>query len=49
MDHDQDGFINLEELHTFLKERQGQNIAMTDLQKLVLSIDTDRNGKINYN
>lgn len=49
IDDNQDGYITIEELHEFLKEKQGENVAMTDLQKLVLSIDTDRNGKINYN
>jgi calcium-dependent protein kinase len=32
-----------------LLQKQGENIALNDLQKLLLSIDTDRNGKINYN
>ena len=32
-----------------MSTRQGENIAMCDLKSLVVSIDTDRNGKINYN
>lgn len=49
IDHDQDGYITINELHEFLSQRQGESIALNDLQKIVISIDTDRNGKINYN
>ena len=49
IDDDQDGYITVEELHEFLLSKQGEEVGFQDLQKLVLSIDTDRNGKINYN
>ena len=49
IDDDQDGYITVEELHQFLLSKQGEEVGFQDLQKLVLSIDTDRNGKINYN
>ena len=49
IDDDDDGYITIEELHQFLNTKQGENVALVDLQKMVASIDTDRNGKINYN
>lgn len=45
MDKNKDGYITLKELHKGL----GKNFSLEDIQKIMDSVDTDKNGAIDYN
>lgn len=45
LDKNKDGYITLKELHKGL----GENYDLKDAQKILESVDTDKNGAIDYN
>jgi calcium-dependent protein kinase len=48
IDTNSDGYLTIEELQAAL-EKQHENTSYAELKSIIEHIDTDRNGKINYN
>jgi Ca2+-binding EF-hand superfamily protein len=48
IDTNSDGFLTIDELQAAL-EKQHENTNYIELKSLIDHIDTDKNGKINYN
>lgn len=48
IDTNSDGYLTIDELQSAL-EKQKENTTYAELKNIIDHIDTDRNGKINYN
>lgn len=48
IDTNSDGFLTIEEIQAAL-DKQHENTNLAELKNIIDHIDTDRNGKINYN
>lgn len=48
VDKNNDGYLTIDELREAI-ERQEESFSYKDLKDLIYSIDSDHNGKINYN
>jgi len=48
IDTNSDGYLTIEELQVAL-EKQHENTNLVELKNIIDHIDTDKNGKINYN
>jgi Ca2+-binding EF-hand superfamily protein len=48
IDTNSDGYLTIEELKAAL-DKQNENMNYSELKNIIDHIDTDKNGKINYN
>ena len=51
LDENHDGYISVEELEHYMKRNASKNLGINleELKNIIDCIDTDKNGKINYN